>query len=236
MNQSHRYAVLLAGILPACAAFAEPRASRIETTETTTAAQVAKQWGLTESDWQRYQEVQAGPRGTWSPGLDPLTSLGLSAETDAERKRYAELLVQAEKKRVEQELAFQQAYDQAWKRLYPDLLPVQSNSVGADHSGPVQASRLVVFVSVSCATCKQAINKLLTQGMPFDLFVVGTGHDDQVIRDWAKDADIPPERVRARTITLNHDTGQWLDLGGLTGTFPAAFKHVGEKEWLRIDL
>ena len=53
----------------------------------------AASWGLTEQEWTRFEQIQAGPRGFWSPNLDPLTALGVEAQTDQERQRYAELQV-----------------------------------------------------------------------------------------------------------------------------------------------
>lgn len=227
--------VLLLQFLITSTAVAETINSSIETTRHDAAS--AKAWRLTESDWLRYKEIQAGPRGIWSPGLDPLTSLGISAETEAERRRYAELLVHIEKQRVDQELAFQREYDAAWARLYPDLLPVMSaGNQSSAGTGAVQGTaRLLVFVSPSCSSCNKSVADLVKKGVPFDLFVVGTRNDDLVIREWAKTAGIPPEQVRSRQITLNHDSGQWLDLGGLTGTLPAAFKRAGD-QWLPVDL
>ncbi|OLU25500.1 integrating conjugative element protein [Pseudomonas sp. PA15(2017)] len=213
----------------------KPEVTKIESTSQEAAT--AKAWNLDESEWRQYKQIQAGPRGIWSPGLDPITSLGLNAETDAQRRRYAELLVRIEKQRVEQELAFQREYDAAWIRLYPDLLPIASSTTNLTQ--PIQpdmtTGRLLVFVSPSCSSCEEAVATLLTAGTDFDLFIVGTSNDDQVIRRWAQDAGIPPEQVRSRQITLNHDNGQWLDLGGLTGSLPAAFKRAGDK-WLPVDL
>ena len=51
----------------------------------------AQHWGLTEQEWTRFEEIQRGPRGYWSPNLDPLTALGVEARDAAERQRYAEL-------------------------------------------------------------------------------------------------------------------------------------------------
>ena len=65
----------------------------------------AANWGLTEQEWTRFEQIQAGPRGFWSPNLDPLTTLGVEAETDQERQRYAELQVALEAKRAERELS-----------------------------------------------------------------------------------------------------------------------------------
>ncbi|HRM55413.1 MAG TPA: TIGR03759 family integrating conjugative element protein, partial [Ottowia sp.] len=51
------------------------------------------------------------------------------------------------------------------------------------------------------------------------------------IRDWAKRAQIDPARVRAGSITLNHDGGRWLSLG-LPGDLPAAVREVNG-QWQR---
>lgn len=199
----------------------------------------AKAWGLTDSEWRRYQEINSGPRGIWSPGLDPISVLGTHARSDAERRKYAEMQVHIDKARVDQELAFDREYTAAWKRLYPDLLPIGSGpgSQLSSTASPVQQGpdRLLVFVSLSCASCEESIGKLVSSGTAFDLFLVGTDNNDQAIRQWAQTAGIPPELVRSRKITLNHDRGQWLDLGGLTGTLPAAFQRAGE-QWLPVDL
>ncbi|MHB0818477.1 TIGR03759 family integrating conjugative element protein [Stutzerimonas stutzeri] len=205
---------------------------------TTKDAATAKAWGLTESDWQRYEEIMSGPRGIWSPGLDPLTSLGVSAETESERRRYAELLVEIEKQRTEKELAFDREYQAAWARLYPDLLPIMSpgDQPKTSSTAAYDASRLLVFVSTSskCKTCNETVTKLINKGASFDLFVLGTAKDDLAIRRWAQEAAVPPEHVRSRRITLNHDNGQWMDLGGLTGTLPAVFKRSGD-QWLSVQ-
>lgn len=191
----------------------------------------ASAWQLTDSEWQRYRQLQAGPRGIWSPGLDPLTTLGIHAESEADRKRYAEQLVEQEKRRVDQELAFQLAYDEAWRRLYPNLLPIQG---GVSPSTGAQAqinSRLLVFVSTDCLPCDAKISLLQRSAVNFDVFVVGTAGDDQKIRAWATKVGIKPERVRSREITLNHDSGQWMDLAGLDGELPGVFKREGG-QWL----
>ena len=64
-----------------------------------------------------------------------------------------------------------------------------------------------------------------------DLYLVGTRQDDARIRQWATQAGIDPARVRARTITLNHDAGRWLSLG-LPGDLPAVVREANG-EWLR---
>ncbi|CAK7033069.1 TIGR03759 family integrating conjugative element protein [Saezia sanguinis] len=195
----------------------------------------AKVWNLQIEEWARYQTLMNGPLGIYSPGLDPLTALGIEARNDAERRRYAELQVQAESLRVAKELAYQQAYDEAFKRLYPNLLPVvgldgsQNSVVSAAHG---QAdSRLAVFVQENCPACDEQVKKLQAAGQSFDIYVVGSHADDAVVRRWATRAGVEPDKVRSRTITLNHDDGRW-QLTGVGGALPAAIREVNG-QWRR---
>nr|WP_262121586.1 TIGR03759 family integrating conjugative element protein [Serratia ficaria] len=196
--------------------------------------QNARDWGLRQEEWTRYREVMRGPLGIFSPNLDPLTVLGIEARSDEERRRYAELQVQVEARRVEKTLAYQRAYDAAWQRLHPGMQRVNlpeakqaSNAAGV----PSDASRVAVFIKDGCAPCGQLIQQLQTSGDEFDLYMVGSRQDDARIRDWAKRAKINPARVRSGSITLNHDSGRWLSLG-LQGDLPAVVRQVGG-EWQR---
>lgn len=78
----------------------------------------ARASGLSVEEWQRYTTLMRGPRGLWTPSLDPIWVLGIHARTDDERRRYAEMAAQQEHARVEGELAFQRAYDSAFRLLY----------------------------------------------------------------------------------------------------------------------
>jgi len=128
--------------------------SAVEQTDT----QLAQQWGLKDDEWARYRELMQGPLGVYSPNLDPLSALGIEARSDAERRRYAELQVQAEARRVEKLLAYQRAYDEAWQRLYPDMQRV--NLPGAVSTIPSGNGRLAVFVREGCAACDQTVQRL----------------------------------------------------------------------------
>jgi integrating conjugative element protein (TIGR03759 family) len=154
------------------------------------AGELASQWGLTDTQWVRYQKIMSQKRGVWSPGLDPLTALGASAETASERKHYAELYVRAEFERVRKELAFQIEVEQAWKRLYPDTPRLTDATRAKADTRPVQ--RYAVVVSPDCMTCTQVIKNRLTWlaktpgGQAVDVHVVGTGGEDGKLRDWLK--------------------------------------------------
>ncbi|WP_175687269.1 TIGR03759 family integrating conjugative element protein [Burkholderia multivorans] len=191
----------------------------------------ARDWGLRFEEWARYRQLMQGPLGIYSPNLDPLTALGIEARSDEERNHYAELQVQAEARRVDKTLAYQRAYDAAWQRLFPGQPRVSLPGTQAPGVGNTGSGRTAVFVKADCTPCEQRVRQLQASGTPFDLYMVGSRGDDTRIRQWATQAGIDPARVRAHTITLNHDGGRWLSLG-LSGELPAVVHEV-DGQWQR---
>ncbi len=139
--------------------------------------------------------------------------------------------MQAEARRVGKTLAYQRAYDAAWQRLFPGQPRVSLPGAKAQGAGNTGSGRLAVFVKADCAPCAQRVHQLQAAGTAFDLYMVGSRQDDARIRQWATQAGIDPARVRARTITLNHDAGRWLSLG-LPGDLPAVVREVNG-QWQR---
>ncbi|MBV4413509.1 TIGR03759 family integrating conjugative element protein [Enterobacteriaceae bacterium YMB-R22] len=184
----------------------------------------AQEWGLTVEEWQRYQDLIEGRRGILSPGLDPVTTLGIEARTAEERRRYAELSVKQDFQRAESELAFQREVNAAWQRIYPDILPIQT----AGNTLAQGKGRLALFVRTDCKPCESKVAALLASQRPLDIYLVGSDGKDEVVRAWAKKQAIPADRVRAKTVTLNHDRGQWLKFG--QGRMPVVLQQ-GERGW-----
>lgn len=186
----------------------------------------ARSWGLTQEEWRRYESLMEGQRGIWSPKLDPITALGVEARTDAERMRYARLLVEIEKKRVERELAFQRDYDHAWQEMYPELSPINTffslentrvNSQFAALETRIAQSpveRVTLVIANQCDACDAIVNRLVAMDANIDIFMVGAKSDAD-IRQWAIRMALPVERVRSRNITLNHYTGEAVNLENL---------------------
>ncbi|AOE39923.1 integrating conjugative element protein [Pantoea agglomerans] len=173
--------------------------------------QQAQQWGLSDSDWSRYQMLMKGDRGIMSPGLDPLTALGVETDNSAERRRLAELWVKHEYQRTEKELAFQRDVNAAWLRLYPETLAVNmgANAAGIAHD---TQGRLALFLKENCSRCDARLAAVLADNRAVDLYLVGIDSDDG-LRAWAVKHNIPVEKVRSRQITLNHDNGLWFRYG-----------------------
>lgn len=190
----------------------------------------AKIWGLTEIEWAKFERLQSGPRQYWSPQLDPLTILGVEADSDQERQRYAELQVRLEAKRAERELAYEKAYSAAWARLFPGLLPVQGMS---DAATPSNNPRYAVFVEDPCSTCEANLRQWLSTGARLDVYLVGSQGDDARIRQWARKVGVTPAQVGSGQVSLNHDRGRWFALGA-SRPLPARFQQV-EGKWQRVD-
>ncbi|CFQ70785.1 TIGR03759 family integrating conjugative element protein [Yersinia similis] len=169
----------------------------------------AKEWGLTTEEWLRYEQLKQGRRGVLSPGLDPITLLGIEARSDKERQHFADLSVKQDFQRVEAELAFQRAVNSAWRRVFPDMMPIQPDLASRQQN----QERLALFVRADCALCDSKVASLIASQRLLDIYLVDSQGKDNRVRVWAKKLKLPVERVNNRTITLNHDRGQWLKFG-----------------------
>jgi integrating conjugative element protein (TIGR03759 family) len=174
---------------------------------------LAKQWMLEDTDWIKYKEIMSGPRGIWSPGLDPLTALGVSETDPQERKRYAELWMKMEIRRVELELAFEVERQKAGKRIQGDLLAV-NNQAWIDQWEQEQQAithQVMFFVDAACSEdCKDQFDNLyksIGNNAKLDIyFKDGIGSED--IGVWAAFMGINPDVVRSKKVTLNFDSGR----------------------------
>lgn len=229
-------AALLIGLASALAGGGATSDTRLsqqrDSRETRSDEQQAEDWGLLAEDWARYRQLQQGPLGVYSPNLDPLTALGIEARNDVERRRFAELQVRAESARVTKELAYQRAYDQAWKRLYPTLQMVTLTTAANSSPARLQGNgRLALFIEDNCIACNLQVKKLQAAGREFDLYMVGSDNDDARLRQWAQRVALDPRSVRERRVTLNHDAGRWGSLG-VAGDLPALVREV-DGQWQR---
>src|SRR5471030_1424754 len=224
---------LILGTSSACAETVNSYANKSSTLDTlqensaqTQTQKNAQQWGLSTTEWQKYQQLNQGKRGIQSPGLDPLTTLGVESDNTSERRRLAELWVKEEYQRTEKELAFQREVNAAWGRLYPNALSVNmGNAAGIAHD---TNGRLALFLSDNCARCDARLAAVLADNRPVDIYLVGSDGKDNTVRKWAVAHDIPVDRVRNRQITLNHDSGLWLRYG--QGQMPVILQQV-ENGW-----
>ena len=175
----------------------------------------AEAWNLSEAEWRRYQSLMQGIRGSISPPtISPIEVLGIHARDEAERRRYAEAWTRMMREDVDRILAFQRAYDEAGRRLYPGELLIDPSRLPepepeAAHLAP--NDRVLFFTRPDCPRCDTVLERLLRrieQVAGIDIYLGGvTSGDEQAVRDWASSRGVRPEWVKSRRVTLNFDAG-----------------------------
>ena len=196
----------------------------------------ARTWNLSESEWQRYRQLMQGIRGSISPEtISPIEVLGIHARDAAERQRYAKRWAQTMHEDAERILAFQYAYDEAIRRLYPNeplidrsRLPEPSQKTGSLEPG----DRVLFFTRAECPACDALFGRLIQKIdtiAGIDVYLMGEGNaKDQAVREWARQQGIEPEWVHTRRVTLNHDAGALEQLTRGKGEVPYLMRRRGE--------
>ncbi len=173
---------------------------------------LAKQWMLKESDWVKYKKLMDGPRGIWSPGLDPITALGVSETNESERKRYADIWMKVETRKVELELAFEVERMEAAKRLHGNAKLVKNDDWIEEwrRNNTRVKTKISAFVEDSCIDdCKNFYRQLsdsVGDNAVLDIYFA-PGATAESAGKWAESMNIDPAVVKTRKITLNFDQG-----------------------------
>jgi integrating conjugative element protein (TIGR03759 family) len=182
----------------------------------------AQAWGLSETEWRRYQSLMHGIRGSVSPDtISPLEVLGIP---------------QAMWEDAERILAFQRAYVEAGRRLYPGVPlidPSQLPEKDEETTDLGAQDRALLFTRPDCDACDALLARLLGRidriaGIDIYLADIDPG-DDQAVRDWAAQHGIDPEWVRTRKVTLNFEAGALAALTGGRGKIPSLMRRRGEE-------
>lgn len=189
----------------------------------------AEHWGLEASEWLRYQSLKQGIRGSVSAAiLSPIEVLGIHARNDDERRRYAERWAVMMRDDAERILAFQRAYDEAQRRLYPGGVLIDTHAASLSLAKPRPQQKLVwqpedrvlFFTDTQCPACDAVLERLiskLTQFSGIDVFLIDVAAGEESrIRAWAASKHINPQWVSQHKITLNVDAGALGQVSGLT--------------------
>ncbi len=175
---------------------------------------LAKQWMLKESDWGKYKQIMKGPRGTWSPGLDPITALGVSESDPVERERLALIWVKMESQRVVMELEFEKARMKAAKEFHEGTPRVDNSEIIAEWNRKQNEihKQVYLFVEPDCvSSCSKLFDDVMGSiGRRSRLEVVFMGDmvTDSNITDWAMKMGIDPSDVHSRKVALKSEIGQ----------------------------
>lgn len=181
-------------------------------------------WGLAEADWAEYQRLMTGPSGLWYAQLAPAVVLGINAKSEGERLRFARLVWEQERERLDALFAFNRTYQRVARAersrpgfsFFEEALlgpsPLQS-PVPSSARAAVPAARIAAFVGTACERCDRDVKTLVASGRALDIYLVDA-ESDREIRGWAHRVGIPLERVLSRSITLNHDAQNLLERTG----------------------
>ena len=191
----------------------------------------AQQWELDHAEWERYRLLMQGIRGSISPAtLSPIEVLGIHARNVGERRRYAEQWARMMREDAARILAFQLAYDDAQRRLFPaeDMIDAAVLAAVAARS-PINAygadwqpgDRVLMFIATDCSVCDVDLTRLLGElprlaGLDLYLMDVAVGEEAR-IREWARARQINPDLVSDRKVTLNINGGALEQVIARTG-------------------
>lgn len=186
-----------------------------------------KQWSLTEPEWQRYQDLMQGIRGSISPkNLSPIEVLGTHARSDEERRKYARQWATMMHEDIARILAFQKAYDEAWQALYPNENIIDVSKLDLKTQRYQDGDRILVFTRLkNCKACNIQVKRVIQQtqalNIQLDIYFLDSNEksDDHLIRSWAKEQKLDTQRLKTGRLTLNHDKGTLLAVTGKL-TFP----------------
>lgn len=205
----------------------------VSTTDTNSGTQLtkdekslAKLWMLSESDWVKYKKIMVGPRGIWSPGIDPITALGVEETDPVQRKHYAEIWMKVESRRAELEIAFEMERSIAAKKMFPNTPVVNNSNWVSEWEKSRESVRKIIhlFVDVSCMEkCRdffRQINGSIGSNAQMAIFFKDGATSEQIGK-WAAFMGIPPETVKTKKITLNFDEGKSTKYGVDTNSLPA---------------
>ena len=197
-------------------------------------------WGLDESDWKAYVRLMQGPSGLWYSHLPPAFVLGINATTESERDRFARMVHEQERRRIDALLAFNRAYQRIARdeRERPGFSyfdeTLLSQAAPASGQSSVQAlidrslntgpERIQLFVERDCERCTEAARTFSETGRELDIYYVDAASDLEISR-WARNAGIPAGLVRDRTITLSHDHGALARAGHGQSNLPLIFRN-----------
>ena len=180
--------------------FSNTVSSEISSSETRT----AEVWQLSVEEIELLQKLQQHHEGMLSSGLTPYEWLGIFAETEEQRKHYAELFAKRQLELTDAILKFESAYAEAIQKI-------ASQSKDNSRIG----KRLLFITTFQCShkQCKNDLQRILKHaesGGLLDILIQGeTSITD--LKSWGVENKIPLEKIRTGDITINQAQGRYLN-------------------------
>ena len=179
----------------------------------------AKVWNLTEAEEKRYLQLMQSRSGIYYQGLhmSPIDILGLNARNDAERAHFAELAAKQEAQKVAQNIAWNNAFYEAYNKLFKDT-PVIGDFDPSPYSPyahqPIQLQQgetLFLFIKPDDAvkTIVMQLVDAITRTPNTTLHLLFIDMDNDAIQLWANRQQLPLSLVTSQQITLSPGKQQY---------------------------
>ena len=171
-------------------------------------------WGLSTDEEKRYVQLMQNRSALYYEGLrqTPIDVLGINARDEAERTHFAELSARQEAQKVAKNIAWDNAFHQAYNQLFKDVPVIggfDPTPFAPNNYKPVELKpndTLYWFIQPELAV-KTVLLPLLeaiqsTPNTRLHLMLLDT--DDLSIQQWANLHQIPRDLVTQGLITINH--------------------------------
>lgn len=197
------------------------------------------QWELSETEWSRYESLMRGMRGSVSPAtLSPIEVLGIHAQSAAERRDYAKRWAKMMRADAERILAFQAAYDEAWKELNPGGQIIDKAALykaKAKEQWLRDGDRLLLFMRLAdCPRCSAYVDLArqgLSKGAQTDIYFIGASEDS--IKQWIPRQSFDEAKIKSKRLTFNLERGE---LATVAGPLAAAPKLIRIRDRLAVSI
>lgn len=179
---------------------------------------LAKSFLLTDREFARYKYImEYTPRGYWTPDIDPVTALGVSASTEQERVRYANIAYQLKNSRDEKQNAFYKTALHTERLNNPNSNRWKTNNemkFGFSETLPSNKQSLT-SVFLKPADCKADENcidfvlNLITSNSTYnktDFYFVKSSPSE--ISDFVVSLNLDTNKIENGDITLNIEDGE----------------------------
>ena len=173
----------------------------------------AKVWKLSPEEEKRYLKLMQNRSALYYKDLrmTPLDILGLNAQSNSERQHFAELAAKLEAIKVAQNLAWNNAFHEAYNKLFEGIPVVgdfDPTPFSPLHYKPLRLSAgesLYLFIRSDDAikTVLMILVEALQETPNTQLNLLFLGMNEEAIQNWANRHDIPRAMVRGKRITLN---------------------------------
>lgn len=186
-------------------------------------------WGLSKKEWDRYLEIMKGGAAYYASDMPPVMVLGMYTDNENDLRRYAELLANFERDKVDRIQRIQRAYDNAMNELYPDakiidldilrergVLPQKQISENTKHK-PRFGDNIAFFASPGCRNCLAKIESVSTR-FPSNSIEVYFNGTDQEFSNWIGASNHKPEWYSEKNISFSRDEGQSSTYNAKPGT------------------